>query len=515
MKNSPIGNAASFVVTPTHSTTLSSATALTAKEQFHQKINAWRDAAAPDSGEQRAVAAKRIEDAYERNARDLHLGMLRLASLPDLEGLTNLQTLSLSNNQLSTLSDKAFEGLTNLQTLSLYNNQLSTLSDLSEFIGELTNLRILNLVNNRLTSIPENLLRLPATCEVSLENNRFSEAVIAQLSAAANAPDYAGPRILFSMATASDQGHVAVPLSNAVAKWYEQSAQGSAAFSKDAWAEIGKEDSARDFSIFLERLHNTVNSTDPTFRKQIVDWLTRLAGNSALRKEIFLEAREGIASCEDRVSLTLNSMKQREITLSVMRGDYDNRLDQLIPLARQQYRLNELAKIAYAKVQTLRFVDEIDVHLAYQVKLRETLALALDTRDMRFFGVAHVTQDDLQTAALQVKQNENQHFPSYLANDWTPWQSVLQRLDPKGYETLQDDIYEAKTNQLTDTQNALLAERNLPATEGNLLNVTSEALQIIANQHNQTFNKAFLQAQENKPSGTPGLSALLNPPWEI
>lgn len=115
---------------------------------------------------------------------------------------------------------------------------------------------------------------------------------------------------------------------------------------------------------------------------------------------------------------------------------------------------------------------------------------------------------------MQVKHNENQHFLSYLANDWAPWQSVLQRLDPKGYETLQDDIYEAKTNQFTATQNALLIARALPGTEINRLKITSAALHAIADGPNQAFTHVFLLAQENKEGGTAGLHDLLRPVWE-
>ncbi|MFH1644709.1 MAG: leucine-rich repeat domain-containing protein, partial [bacterium] len=44
-----------------------------------------------------------------------------------LKGLTKVQRLDLSNNQLQVLPEGIFKGLTNLVTLSLYNNQLQKL----------------------------------------------------------------------------------------------------------------------------------------------------------------------------------------------------------------------------------------------------------------------------------------------------------------------------------------------------------------------------------------------------
>ncbi|MGN8544616.1 NEL-type E3 ubiquitin ligase domain-containing protein [Bradyrhizobium sp. 13971] len=72
--------------------------------------------------------------------------------------------------------------------------------------------------------------------------------------------------------------------------------------------------------------------------------------------------------------------------------------------------------IARQKVNSLRFVDEIEVYLAYQVKLRDRLDLQLIAPDMRFYEVSYVTEHDLTAAETQVRNQEEAGFADYLAN---------------------------------------------------------------------------------------------------
>ena len=109
-----------------------------------------------------------------------------LESLTLSEGLANLQTLNLANNQLTSLTLP--QGLANLQTLNLSGNQLRSLilpaglpslvnlnlsdNQLVDFTLPRSNVRTLNLSENQLTS-----LSLPAgttsLTEIDLSWNRF------------------------------------------------------------------------------------------------------------------------------------------------------------------------------------------------------------------------------------------------------------------------------------------------------------------------------------------------------
>ena len=278
---------------------------------------------------------------------------------------------------------------------------------------------------------------LSSDCEVYLENNPLPERVRNHLHAITNVPDYQGPHFEFSMAGPSDTTP-ARPLANAVADWHDEGREDVTA----AWSAFGNEDGASEFSRFLDRLRLTVNYANPQFRQGVVAWLSELAVHPELRKDSFDVSVGATASCEDRVSLTYNDMKKVRLVSDVENGRYDDRLGDLVQVARGMYRLDQLETIAREKVKSLHFVDEIEVYLAYQVKLREPLQLPVETPDMRFFGVSWVTDDDLSRAEAQVKANENAHFINYLSTDWKPWEVVAKRLDNTGFEETQGKVLE-------------------------------------------------------------------------
>ena len=84
--------------------------------------------------------------------------------------LTNLNTLNLNNNQLTSVPE-SITRLTNLNTLNLNNNQLTSIP---ESITRLTNLTTLHLSYNKLTSIPESITRITNLNKLHLNNNQIS-----------------------------------------------------------------------------------------------------------------------------------------------------------------------------------------------------------------------------------------------------------------------------------------------------------------------------------------------------
>ena len=149
------------------------------------------------------------------------------------------------------------------------------------------------------------------------------------------------------------------------------------------------------------------------------------------------------------------------VQADVRDGHYNQRLPELINMARGMFRLQKLFTIAQEKVQSLRFVDEIEVYLAYQVKLRGRLELPIDTEDMRWFDVSDVTARDLDAAEEAVRDAEKIEFADYLSTDWSPWQDVLKQLEPGLYEEAQKQLHEAVETQFEDQLNARLQKDGL------------------------------------------------------
>ncbi|WP_261907256.1 NEL-type E3 ubiquitin ligase domain-containing protein [Salmonella enterica] len=405
----------------------------------------------------------------------------QLTSLPVLP--PGLQELSVSDNQLASLPALPSE----LYKLWAYNNQLTSLptlpSGLKELIvsgNRLTSLPVLpselkelmvsgnrltslpmlpsgllslSVYRNQLTRLPESLIHLSSETTVNLEGNPLSERTLQALREITSAPGYSGPIIQFDMAGASAPRETRA-LHLAAADWLVPAREGEPA-PADRWHMFGQEDNADAFSLFLDRLSETENFIkDAGFKAQISSWLAQLAEDEALRANTFAMATEATSSCEDRVTFFLHQMKNVQLVHNAEKGQYDNDLAALVATGREMFRLGKLEQIAREKVRTLALVDEIEVWLAYQNKLKKSLGLTSVTSEMRFFDVSGVTVTDLQDAELQVKAAEKSEFREWILQ-WGPLHRVLERKAPERVNALREkqiSDYEETYRMLSDTE---------------------------------------------------------------
>ncbi|EIN7359866.1 E3 ubiquitin--protein ligase, partial [Salmonella enterica subsp. enterica serovar Dublin] len=405
----------------------------------------------------------------------------QLTSLPTLP--SGLQELSVSDNQLASLPTLPSE----LYKLWAYNNRLTSLpalpSGLKELIvsgNRLTSLPVLpselkelmvsgnrltslpmlpsgllslSVYRNQLTRLPESLIHLSSETTVNLEGNPLSERTLQALREITSAPGYSGPIIQFDMAGASAPRETRA-LHLAAADWLVPAREGEPA-PADRWHMFGQEDNADAFSLFLDRLSETENFIkDAGFKAQISSWLAQLAEDEALRANTFAMATEATSSCEDRVTFFLHQMKNVQLVHNAEKGQYDNDLAALVATGREMFRLGKLEQIAREKVRTLALVDEIEVWLAYQNKLKKSLGLTSVTAEMRFFDVSGVTATDLQDAELQVKAAEKSEFREWILQ-WGPLHRVLERKAPERVNALREkqiSDYEETYRMLSDTE---------------------------------------------------------------
>ncbi|HCL7048664.1 TPA: E3 ubiquitin--protein ligase, partial [Salmonella enterica] len=413
--------------------------------------------------------------------QELSVSDNQLASLPTLP--SGLQELSVSDNQLASLPTLPSE----LYKLWAYNNRLTSLpalpSGLKELIvsgNRLTSLPVLpselkelmvsgnrltslpmlpsgllslSVYRNQLTRLPESLIHLSSETTVNLEGNPLSERTLQALREITSAPGYSGPIIQFDMAGASAPRETRA-LHLAAADWLVPAREGEPA-PADRWHMFGQEDNADAFSLFLDRLSETENFIkDAGFKAQISSWLAQLAEDEALRANTFAMATEATSSCEDRVTFFLHQMKNVQLVHNAEKGQYDNDLAALVATGREMFRLGKLEQIAREKVRTLALVDEIEVWLAYQNKLKKSLGLTSVTAEMRFFDVSGVTVTDLQDAELQVKAAEKSEFREWILQ-WGPLHRVLERKAPERVNALREkqiSDYEETYRMLSDTE---------------------------------------------------------------
>ncbi|OLW16927.1 E3 ubiquitin-protein ligase SspH2 [Salmonella enterica subsp. arizonae serovar 18:z4,z23:- str. CVM N27] len=379
--------------------------------------------------------------ALPSGLRELSVSYNQLTSLPPLP--SGLWKLSVFNNQLASLPALP----SGLQTLWAYRNQLPSLPALPP------GLRDLSVSHNQLASLPESITGLSSEATVDLAGNPLSERTLQTLRDITSAPDYSGPRIRFDMAGPSVPRE-ARALHLAVADWLTPEREGEPD-PADSWHASGQEDNAAAFSLFLDRLRETENfEKDAGFKAQISSWLALLAEDDVLRAKTFAMATEATSSCQDRVTLALHQMKNVQLVHNAEKGVYDNNLPGLVSTGREMFRMEMLERIALEKVRTLAFVDEIEVCLAYQNKLKESLELTSVTAEMRFFGASGVTASDLRSAERQVKAAENSEFSEWILQ-WGPLHSVLERKEPERFNALREkqiSDYEDTYQMLSDTE---------------------------------------------------------------
>lgn len=107
-----------------------------------------------------------------KKLKSLYLQGNRLTALPDhiFSDLTTLEHLFLSGNQLSALPNGIFSSLAKLQSLELYRNKLIDLP--ADIFSDLTKLQSLELFDNQLTALPPTIFSgLTALHTLGLYNN--------------------------------------------------------------------------------------------------------------------------------------------------------------------------------------------------------------------------------------------------------------------------------------------------------------------------------------------------------
>jgi hypothetical protein len=371
----------------------------------------------------------------------------RLGALPQLPD--SLRTLRVDINQLEELPAKL---PADLRTIGIDQNKIRALpaelppalENLSVCFNRLTkvpvnwppNLRQALFRGNQIAELPEEIFSIPLETQLLFEENPLAEETHARLSQRVIEAQVLAENVSF-------QRRKATALIEAVCLWFPSTQH---AVAGKLWGEIAAEQGAEQFARFLRRLSRTPNLDDAEFRAKMANWLLLLPQSTSVREATFMIAFDAAETCEDRAALALNHMWAAGFVSHAQEGVYDSDIPRFIHRARLIFRLELLANKAREKADQVHRrhessdVDEISIYLGYEVKLNEDLLLESPIHTMRFFDASRISQEDLVAVWLEVMEHENAQFASWLSC-WSPWEGMLERQDPGGYEEMQKDLH--------------------------------------------------------------------------
>ncbi len=197
---------------------------------------------------------------------------------------------------------------------------------------------------------------------------------------------------------------------------------------------------ATDLVRYLGRLTSTADyqnqATRPVLAQRVMAITALLTGSDRIRNEAMDHIHHALTSCDDRIILTLDDLDTMQLLDSAERKAFAGNADELRELGLQMMRLDEVKRIARDHMKTLKWVDEIEVELAFQIGVRQQLALPGSTQHIIFRRCANVSDQDIANAVNQVNTHcSDDNLQAYLAQ-WDPWQKYLRRQEVPTFDQL-------------------------------------------------------------------------------
>jgi Leucine-rich repeat (LRR) protein/ankyrin repeat protein len=331
-----------------------------------------------------------------------------LTVLPrEIGNLSQLSTLNLSYNNLTSLPPE----IGNLSQLSTLNLSYNNLTSLPEEIEELYQLQKLYLACCGLAYLPQSVFLLPSQCSVFLESANFSRTILREIQQTIIEREYEGlqcPEISYEILSDDDMSSdESFRDFHEATEYWRQLASEIEPFSFDSLNDAEKTAllSLLTVAKLAPQAQNTLTLT--LLAKRITRLLHEFI-NPLLeqqRPQLLALIEEATGSCGDRVEL---SLLQMELFIKMHRTSIEPLSAESVhpsnlPLLLGFYYWQRLKEIAHAKTIELKArsfsVDEVEIHLAYLVKLKERLHLPLEASEMIYEQYTGLNDADYEIAA--------------------------------------------------------------------------------------------------------------------
>lgn len=469
-----------------------------------------------------------------RRLRALDLSGNGLTRLPPvLEHMPYLEHLSLEDNEI-VLTPEAVANLAlkvRLHVLDLEGNPLGLVPDVSR----MAQLKMLLLASTGLTQWPVGIFGRPRPRGFILDLGYNALTEIPDV-----APGSDRAQILARTAVSREQVSAQVlarlrlytesvgldPERNLPPRGTQDSAHWMAGMSPEQWLAkqpvwdaIEEAPGAEAFFDELRKLSTSSDTEDTEYRKMLTAkvWrmLEAMAADTQLRKRLFQMALAP-TTCVDAGAQLFNAMGV-EVLLQEARAIPEEplRTRALLELARGRSRLDELGRIAHARVSELIgqgrvfplydldghlipqydeqgrlrvSIDEVEIHLAYATELAGPLRLPWQSSSMKF-PEPDVTPHHLETAYRRIAALEGGEQMRDLISEQPFWADYVRVSYAEDFQAVEDRI-----EALTDLQ---VAQREWNA-DGGLNSQQKQALRDTITTAGQLLGKSTEQVREGQ-----------------
>ncbi|MFJ4371012.1 NEL-type E3 ubiquitin ligase domain-containing protein [Pseudomonas japonica] len=350
--------------------------------------------------------------------RWLDLGQNGCSEIPStLVNMTELQELYLDGNDihLSLAGQATLSSLTRLEVLNLDRNPLGRVPDVSH----LPRLRRLSLRGTGISALPEGLPSRPFLELADLRGNQLSLLPETFFSAPARIRSatvlFGNPlrrevrERLWQAGEADGLAASALEPDGVREQWLAGMHDSLLRERNEQWQGLRGEPGSQAFFSLLGNLLDTAEYrlAPAHLQERVWQMIGAAVESSALRESLF-ELASAPTTCVDSVLSAFSVLDVRlQVSLACSRVPEGEQGAALLAFARRLFRLERVEQFARQVItqrQALgQAVDEVEVSLAFRVRLADVLALPGQPRHMQFGDIAAVSERDLSRAQEAVE----------------------------------------------------------------------------------------------------------------
>jgi E3 ubiquitin-protein ligase SspH2 len=207
---------------------------------------------------------------------------------------------------------------------------------------------------------------------------------------------------------------------------------------------------------WLNRIYKENTKIVEELLPHIIDMVIEMTNNEEFMDEACNIIQDATATCGDRMILSILYVSM-QYKMHLIANHLDRIEDIFRFLIRGPYIMDELEKIARDKIKSMFAVDEVEVYLAYPIKLRDVFNIPIETKDMLYYTCSSVNEIDLKKAQdiINKKLKDKDYIIEFLIRQ-PLWNKVVDSVNPDIFD---DPI--TLTDQLLEETRKIITSRNL------------------------------------------------------